>query len=65
MVFALPSYILLLLFSKDQWTIFVVIFVYSAAAGKVTAVQVMYKRQKVAGNCMTGGKGVEEFHFPM
>lgn len=39
---------------KNHWTIFLVILVFSAAAGKETVVQVS---QKVAGRCMTARRG--------
>lgn len=54
-------------FFEDLWTIFVAIFVYLSAAGRETVVRVnsyVQVRHKMAGNCMTGEKGVKKFNFP-
>lgn len=61
LISALHSCVLLLFFPKNHWTVFVVILVFSTAAGKEAMVQV---RQEVAGRCMTAGRGVKGFLFP-
>lgn len=68
MISTLHSCILLLIFPKNHWAVSVVILVYSTAAGREAVTQLDsygQVRWRVAGNNITGGKGVKGFHFPL